>query len=41
MEDRFTVLENFNNSPFSASYGIFDGHSGTYASEYAAKNLLS
>lgn len=41
MEDRFAVKENFKNSPFTASYGIFDGHSGIHASEYASKRLLN
>jgi len=35
MEDTFRILS----EPYQA-FGIFDGHSGSHAAEYAAENLL-
>ncbi|GKV01306.1 hypothetical protein SLEP1_g13869 [Rubroshorea leprosula] len=39
MEDRFSAVANLQGDPKQAFFGIFDGHGGSKAAEFAAKNL--
>ncbi|KAK7301722.1 hypothetical protein RJT34_12594 [Clitoria ternatea] len=39
MEDRYSAAVDLHGKPKQAFFGIFDGHGGTKASEYAAHNL--
>ncbi|KAI7740674.1 hypothetical protein M8C21_018175, partial [Ambrosia artemisiifolia] len=39
MEDRFKALVDFNGQHIQAFFGIFDGHGGSKAAEFAAENL--
>ncbi|RDX66186.1 putative protein phosphatase 2C 25, partial [Mucuna pruriens] len=39
MEDRYSAAVNLHGEPKQAFFGIFDGHGGTKASEFAAHNL--
>ncbi|XP_028189245.1 probable protein phosphatase 2C 25 isoform X1 [Glycine soja] len=39
MEDRFSAAVDLHGQPKQAFFGIFDGHGGTKASEFAAHNL--
>lgn len=40
MEDTYQILENIDNNPLSAVFGIFDGHSGDNASRFCAERLI-
>ncbi|KAK7289838.1 hypothetical protein RIF29_03808 [Crotalaria pallida] len=39
MEDRYSAAVDLHGEPKQAFFGIFDGHGGTKASEFAARNL--
>lgn len=39
MEDRYSALLGFNGDSTQALFGVFDGHGGAKAAEFAAKNL--
>ncbi|CAI9288113.1 unnamed protein product [Lactuca saligna] len=39
MEDRFKALVDFNGENTQAFFGVFDGHGGSKAAEFAAENL--
>ncbi|KAE9460999.1 hypothetical protein C3L33_07103, partial [Rhododendron williamsianum] len=39
MEDRYSAVVNLQGDPKQAFYGVFDGHGGTKAAEFAAENL--
>ncbi|CAL5424605.1 unnamed protein product [Camellia sinensis] len=39
MEDRYSAVVNLQGDPKQAFFGIFDGHGGTKAAEFAAENL--
>ncbi|XP_019424992.1 PREDICTED: probable protein phosphatase 2C 25 isoform X2 [Lupinus angustifolius] len=39
MEDRYSAAVDFHGEPKQAFFGIYDGHGGTKASEFAAHNL--
>ncbi|GLT26854.1 hypothetical protein SLA2020_171920 [Shorea laevis] len=39
MEDRFSAAVNLQGDPKQAFFGVFDGHGGSKAAEFAAKNL--
>lgn len=39
MEDRFSAVLDIHGDPKQAFFGIFDGHGGVKAAEYAAKNM--
>ncbi|KAL5748112.1 hypothetical protein ACOSQ2_025409 [Xanthoceras sorbifolium] len=39
IEDRFSAVVNFHGDPKQAFFGVFDGHGGAKAAEYAAENL--
>lgn len=40
MQDYYSVLSHMNTTPSTRCFGVFDGHSGTEAAEYASKHLL-
>ncbi|XP_010521955.1 PREDICTED: probable protein phosphatase 2C 25 [Tarenaya hassleriana] len=39
MEDRFSAITSVHGDPKQAIFGVYDGHGGTKAAEFAAKNL--
>lgn len=39
MEDRLLVIESIDRFPTWSFYGVFDGHGGSFVSEYLAKNF--
>ncbi|KAK1578699.1 hypothetical protein Q3G72_032468 [Acer saccharum] len=39
MEDRFSTVVNFRGDQKQAFFGVFDGHGGAKAAEFAAENL--
>ncbi|KAI5059983.1 hypothetical protein GOP47_0024403 [Adiantum capillus-veneris] len=39
MEDSYTAATNFHGNPKQAFFGVFDGHGGKHAAEFAAANL--
>ncbi|KAM7259034.1 hypothetical protein ACFE04_014775 [Oxalis oulophora] len=39
MEDRYSAFVNINGNPKKAFFGVFDGHGGSKAAEFAANNL--
>jgi len=39
MEDRYSAVVNIQGDPKQAFYGVFDGHGGTKAADFAAENL--
>jgi protein phosphatase 1L len=39
MEDRYSALVNVHGNPKHAFFGVFDGHGGSKAAEFAAENL--
>ncbi|XP_010542664.1 PREDICTED: probable protein phosphatase 2C 25 [Tarenaya hassleriana] len=39
MEDRFSAITSVHGDPKQAIFGVFDGHGGAKAAEFAAKNL--
>jgi protein phosphatase 1L len=39
MEDRYSALVNVHGNPKQAFFGVFDGHGGSKAAEFAAENL--
>ncbi|KAL0865335.1 hypothetical protein Bca101_044453 [Brassica carinata] len=41
MEDRFSAFTNLERDPKQAIFGVFDGHGGSIAAEFAAKNLCN
>ncbi|KAG7645399.1 putative protein phosphatase 2C 2 [Arabidopsis thaliana] len=41
MEDRFSAITNLQGDPKQAIFGVYDGHGGPTAAEFAAKNLCS
>ncbi|ESQ36188.1 hypothetical protein EUTSA_v10008595mg [Eutrema salsugineum] len=41
MEDRFSAITNLRNDPNQAIFGVYDGHGGSRAAEFAAKNLCN
>ncbi|XP_058182320.1 probable protein phosphatase 2C 25 [Rhododendron vialii] len=41
MEDRYSAVVNFHGDPKQAFFGIFDGHGGAKAAEFAAENLAT
>ncbi|CAH8385469.1 unnamed protein product [Eruca vesicaria subsp. sativa] len=41
MEDRFSAITNLEKDPKQAIFGVYDGHGGSRAAEFAAKNLCN
>ncbi|XP_033138125.1 probable protein phosphatase 2C 2 [Brassica rapa] len=41
MEDRFSAITNLERDPKQAIFGVYDGHGGSRAAEFAAKNLCN
>ncbi|KAL0703512.1 hypothetical protein Bca4012_069937 [Brassica carinata] len=41
MEDRFSAITNIERDPKQAIFGVYDGHGGSRAAEFAAKNLCN
>uniref|UniRef100_A0A1J3IBH3 protein-serine/threonine phosphatase n=1 Tax=Noccaea caerulescens TaxID=107243 RepID=A0A1J3IBH3_NOCCA len=41
MEDRFSAITNLQGGPKQAIFGVYDGHGGPRAAEFAAKNLCN
>ncbi|XP_010457883.1 PREDICTED: probable protein phosphatase 2C 2 [Camelina sativa] len=41
MEDRFSAITNLRGDPKQAIFGVYDGHGGSKAAEFAANNLCS
>ncbi|EFH68643.1 hypothetical protein ARALYDRAFT_470736 [Arabidopsis lyrata subsp. lyrata] len=41
MEDRFSAITNIQGEPKKAIFGVYDGHGGPIAAEFAAKNLCN
>ncbi|XP_056861768.1 probable protein phosphatase 2C 2 [Raphanus sativus] len=41
MEDRFSATTNLERDPKQAIFGVYDGHGGSRASEFAAENLCN
>jgi protein phosphatase 1L len=41
MEDRYSAVVNFHGDPKQALFGVFDGHGGAKAADFAAENLAT